>query len=174
MGGALRMNAGAMGRQTFDVVEWVRYVSLTGEFYDAAAESLPKSYRECPLFVNHIGVAAILRGEKTARTVIETKLRIFAERRYATQPAKPSAGCFFRNPEQIPAGKLIDELGLKGMSVGGARVSELHANFIVNEGGATAADVLQLMALVRDRARNERGIELMPEVMILGKDERGT
>ncbi|MGD0016500.1 MAG: UDP-N-acetylmuramate--L-alanine ligase [Verrucomicrobiia bacterium] len=174
LGGALRMNAGAMGRQTFDVVEWVRYVSMTGEFYDAAAEGLPKSYRECPLFANHIGVAAILRGEKTARTVIETKLRAFAERRYATQPAKPSAGCFFRNPEQIPAGQLIDELGLKGLSVGGARVSELHANFIVNEGGATAADVLQLMTLVRERAKNERGIELMPEVMILGKDERET
>jgi len=98
------------------------------------------------------------------------KLRAFAERRCATQPAKPSAGCFFRNPEQIPAGKLIDELGLKGLSVGGARVSELHANFIVNEGGATAADVLKLMTLVRERAKNERSIELMPEVMILGKD----
>ena len=104
--------------------------------------------------------------------MIDDKLLAFAERRWATQPAEPSAGCFFRNPEQIPAGKLIDELGLKGLSVGGARVSELHANFIVNEGGATAADVLKLMTLVRERAKNERGIELMPEVMILGKDEK--
>ena len=174
LGGALRMNAGAMGRQTFDVVEWVRYVSMTGEFYDAAAEGLPKSYRECPLFVNHIAVSAILRGEKTAQTVIDDKLLTFAERRWATQPAEPSAGCFFQNPEQIPAGRLIDELGMKGLSVGGARVSELHANFIVNEGGATAADVLKLMTLVRERAKNERGIELMSEVMILGKDGKGT
>lgn len=169
-GGALRMNAGAMGRQTLDVVEWVRYVSMTGEFYDAAAESLPKSYRECPLFANHIGVAAILHGHKTARKAIDGKLLAFAERRWATQPAEPSAGCFFRNPGQISAGKLIDELGLKGLSVGGARVSELHANFIVNEGGASAADVLKLMTLVREKAKNERGIELMPEVMILGKE----
>jgi UDP-N-acetylmuramate--L-alanine ligase/UDP-N-acetylenolpyruvoylglucosamine reductase len=172
LGGALRMNAGAMGRQVFDVVEWVRYVSLTGEFYDAPAESLPRSYRECPMFSNHIAVAAILRCEKTARAAIDDKLRAFAARRWTTQPAEPSAGCFFRNPEQIAAGKLIDELGLKGLSVGGARVSELHANFIVNEGSATATDVLRLMTLVRERAKHERGIELTPEVMILGKDER--
>ena len=170
-GGALRMNAGAMGRQTFDVLDWVRYVSLTGEFYDATADSLPRSYRACPVFTDHIAVAAILHCEKTVRTVIDARLQAFAERRSATQPGKPSAGSFFRNPQHIPAGKLIDELGLKGLSVGGARVSELHANFIVNDGGATATDVLKLMALVRERARNERGIELMPEVMILGKDE---
>ena len=87
------------------------------------------------------------------------------------QPAKPSAGCIFKNPATIPAGRLIEELGLKGMSVGGARVSEMHGNFIVNEGQATARDVLQLIAAIRERARQERGIDLEPEVMILGSEK---
>jgi UDP-N-acetylenolpyruvoylglucosamine reductase len=171
LGGALRMNAGAMGRQTFDVVEWVRYVSYSGEIYDAAAETLPVAYRSCPIFANHVALSAILRGEKTPRPAIEKKLRAFERKRWSSQPAKPSAGCIFKNPDTIPAGRLIEELGLKGTSVGRARVSDVHANFIVNDGGATATDVLSLIGMIRDRARQERGIELETEVMILGSDE---
>jgi UDP-N-acetylenolpyruvoylglucosamine reductase len=171
LGGALRMNAGAMGRQTFDVVEWVRYISFSGEIYDAEAKFLPVSYRNCPVFANHIALAAILYGEKTPRQVIDQRLRAFEKKRWASQPARPSAGCIFKNPEEIPAGKLIEDLGLKGAAVGRARVSELHANFIVNEGGATAADVLGLIAMIRERAKQERGIELEPEVMVLGTDK---
>ena len=170
LGGALRMNAGAMGKQTFDVVEWVRYVSLTGEIYDAAAHTVPVRYRSCPLFANHVVLAAILRGQKTVRAEIDARLREFEQKRWASQPAKPSAGCVFKNPGTIPAGKLIDELGLKGTAVGGARVSERHGNFIVNEGGATAGDVLALMEKICVRARQERGIELEPEVQILGRE----
>jgi len=170
LGGALRMNAGAMGQQTFDVVEWVRYVSRTGEVYDAAVQTLPVHYRNCPLFANHVVLTAILRGQKTPRAEIDARLRQFEAKRWASQPARPSAGCVFKNPGQIPAGKLIDELGLKGKTVGGARVSEVHGNFIVNEGGATADDVLQLMEQIRTCARQARGIELEPEVQILGRD----
>lgn len=171
LGGALRMNAGAMGRQTFEVVDWVRYISLSGEIYDAEAKCLPVSYRNCPIFANHIALSAILRGEKMPRSKIDERLRAFEKKRWSTQPARPSAGCIFKNPDAIPAGKLIEELGLKGTAVGGARVSEVHGNFIVNEGGATAADVLGLMAMIRERARHERGIELEPEVMVLGSDK---
>ncbi len=171
LGGALRMNAGAMGRQTFDVVEWVRYISYAGEIYDAEARSLPVSYRSCPLFTSHVVLQAILRAQKCPRAEIEARLRQFEQKRWSSQPAKPSAGCIWKNPSEIPAGRLIDELGLKGARVGGARVSDVHANFIVNEGGATASDVLKLMALIRERAQKERGIELEPEVMILGRDE---
>jgi len=170
VGGALRMNAGAMGKQTFDVVEWVRYVSFAGEIYDADAKSLPVSYRSCPLFANHVVLSVILRGEKTPRAEIDARLRQFEQKRWTSQPARPSAGCIFKNPREIAAGRLIDELGLKGTSVGAARVSDMHGNFIVNEGGATAADVLGLMELIRGRARQERGIELETEVMILGKE----
>ena len=171
LGGALRMNAGAMGKQTFDVVESVRYVSLTGEIYEAAAETVPVSYRNCPLFANHVVLAAVLRGEKTDRAVIDERLHQFEKKRWASQPAMPSAGCVFKNPGPIPAGKLIDELGLKGTAVGGARVSEQHGNFIVNAGGATAGDVLALMEQICVRARQERGIELEPEVQILGREK---
>jgi len=170
VGGALRMNAGAMGKQTFEVLEWVRYVSLTGEIYDAAASTLPVSYRCCPLFQSHIALAAIFRGEKTERSKIDSLLRVFEKKRWSSQPAKPSAGCIFKNPASVPAGKLIEELGLKGTGVGGAKVSEVHGNFIVNEGQATAADVLRLIEVIRERAKQERGIELEPEVMILGRD----
>jgi len=172
LGGALRMNAGAMGRQTFDVVEWVRYISYAGDTYDAEAKSLPVTYRSCPVFHNHIALSAILRGTKAERKAIDNRLKAFAQRRWASQPAKPSAGCIFKNPERIPAGKLIEELGLKGMSIGGARVSEVHGNFIVNEGRATASDVMQLIAAIRQRARQERGIDLEPEVMILGAEKQ--
>jgi len=172
LGGALRMNAGAMGKQIFDVVYWVRYIGYSGDIYDAEARELPVSYRCCPVFDDHIALSAILRGTKTERRTIDSRLRAFAQRRWSSQPAKPSAGCIFKNPEAIPAGKLIEELGLKGMSVGGARVSEMHGNFIVNEGKATARDVVQLIAAIRERAREERGIELEPEVMILGSEKQ--
>jgi UDP-N-acetylmuramate--L-alanine ligase/UDP-N-acetylenolpyruvoylglucosamine reductase len=171
LGGALRMNAGAMGKSTFDLVEWVRYVSLTGEIYDAKAGNLPVTYRSCPIFNNHVAITAIMRGVKTPRSTIDERLRTFSEKRWCSQPAQPSAGCIFKNPAKIPAGRLIEELGLKGTTVGGARVSELHGNFIVNEGGATATDVLALIAKIRERARDERGIDLEPEVMVLGVDK---
>ncbi|HUI06696.1 MAG TPA: UDP-N-acetylmuramate--L-alanine ligase [Verrucomicrobiae bacterium] len=172
LGGALRMNAGAMGRQIFDVVEWVRYISYSGEIYDAEGRNLPVTYRSCPVFETHIALCAILRGVKAEKKSIDNRLRAFARRRWSSQPARPSAGCIFKNPTTIPAGRLIEELGLKGMVVGGARVSEVHGNFIVNEGKASAGDVLELIAAIRERARKERGIELEPEVMILGTDNR--
>ena len=172
LGGALRMNAGAMGKQTFDVLEWVRYISYGGDVYDADAKTLPVTYRSCPVFETHIALCAILRGVRTEKKSIDNRLRMFAKRRWSSQPARPSAGCIFKNPAAIPAGKLIEELGLKGMAVGGARVSEVHGNFIVNEGKATANNVLELIATIRERARHERGIELEPEVMILGTEQR--
>ena len=171
LGGALRMNAGAMGKETFDVVEWVRYMSMSGEVYDAEASTLPVRYRNCPTFATHIALEAILRGQRTPGAVIDSTIKTFTEKRWTTQPAKPSAGCVFRNPAAIPAGKLIDELGLKGTKVGGACISEKHGNFIVNEGNATARDVLALIELVRERARQERGIELETEVMIVGEEK---
>ena len=92
-------------------------------------------------------------------------------RRKSTQPlGKPSCGSVFRNPEGASVGALIDGLGLKGASVGGARVSDVHANFIVNEGGATAADVRALIDLVRGKVSEAHGIELVPEVRFLGFD----
>jgi UDP-N-acetylenolpyruvoylglucosamine reductase len=92
----------------------------------------------------------------------------FSRKRWEAQPAAASAGCIFKNPGLMPAGRLIDELGLKGARVGGAVVSREHANFIVNDAGATARDVLELIALIKRRVRAERGIELETEVQIVG------
>ena len=91
-------------------------------------------------------------------------------KRRATQPKESSAGCIFKNPASCPAGKLIDELGLKGARQGGAMVSTVHGNFIVNNGDATARDVLQLIEMIQTRAKAERGVELRTEVEIIGED----
>ena len=113
------------------------------------------------------GSCATLKGARSSKEQIANWLKVMAEKRWRSQPPQPSAGCIFKNPKEIP-GKLIEELGLKGSAIGMARVSEVHGNFIVNEGGATADDALQLIELIRTKAQQERGIQLETEVMILG------
>jgi UDP-N-acetylenolpyruvoylglucosamine reductase len=169
VGGALRMNAGAMGSWMFDVVETIRFMDHAGSAHERRASEVNVEYRGCPLFKNHIALGAVLKGESAARAVVEQRMQTFSQKRWTTQPAAASAGCIFKNPGPIPAGRLIDELGLKGTRVGGAMVSDVHGNFIVNEGGATAKDVLALIEIVRQRARAARGIELQTEVEILGE-----
>ena len=92
------------------------------------------------------------------------------EKRKTSQPIAASAGCIFKNPAACPAGKLVQELGLKGTRIGGAVISDVHGNFIVNDGGATAKDVLEVIALVQRTAREQRGIEVETEVQIIGED----
>jgi UDP-N-acetylenolpyruvoylglucosamine reductase len=100
---------------------------------------------------------------------VEKRMKNFSEKRWESQPAAASAGCIFKNPGAMPAGKLIDELGLKGLRVGGAVVSQEHGNFIINEGNATAKDVLELIEMIRERVHAEREIELETEVEIIGE-----
>jgi UDP-N-acetylenolpyruvoylglucosamine reductase len=170
VGGALRMNAGAMGGATFDAVETVRFMDHAGNIQERGRAGIPVAYRGCPLLKEHIALGAVFKCQPAPAGEIARRMKAFSERRWAAQPAAPSAGCTFKNPEQIPAGKLIDELGLKGTRVGGAVVSAEHGNFIVNEGGATARDVLELIAILQAKVKAERGIELQPEVEIIGED----
>jgi UDP-N-acetylenolpyruvoylglucosamine reductase len=170
VGGALRMNAGAMGSWIFDVVETVRYMDCAGQAHEAQPDQLKPEYRSCPLLKNNIALGAVLRGHPAAADVVEKRMKAFSEKRWESQPAAPSAGCIFKNPAAIPAGKLIDELGLKGARVGDAMVSQEHGNFIVNEGGARARDVLELIEVIRSKAREARGIELETEVEIVGEN----
>src|SRR6266478_4174650 len=146
VGGALRMNAGAMGSWMFDVAETIRFMDYSGRTHERKASEVNVEYRGCPLFKNHIGLGAVLKGEPASREAVEQRMQSFSRKRWTSQPAAPSAGCIFKNPGSIPAGKLIDELGLKGTRIGGAIVSDVHGNFIVNEGHATAKDVLALIA----------------------------
>ena len=108
-------------------------------------------------------------GRPSAREEIERKLEASQEKRKTTQPIAKSAGCIFKNPGPCPAGKLVDELGLKNMSVGPARISEIHGNFLVNDGGATAVQVIDLIEKIKATAREKRGIELETEVQIVGE-----
>jgi len=170
VGGALRMNAGAMGGSTFDVVESVRLMDFDGNVRELAPKEMSVEYRGCGALENHIALGAVFKGRADSQESIVQRMSAFARKRWTSQPATPSAGCIFKNPETIPAGKLIDELGLKGTRVGGAMVSAAHGNFIVNDGKATAHDVLELIALLKRRAKSERGIELQTEVEIIGEE----
>ena len=129
-------------------------------------------YRHCGTLENNYAVAATFVGQPGTAEQIEKLLEASTHKRRTTQPRESSAGCIFNNPEQSPAGKLVDELGLKGASIGGAKDSEVHGNFIVNDGGATASDVLAMIDKVKDAAWRERGIKLETEVQIVG-DEKG-
>jgi UDP-N-acetylenolpyruvoylglucosamine reductase len=169
VGGALRMNAGAMGGATFEVVESVRLMDFDGNVSELTPKEMSVEYRGCGALKNHIALGAVFKGRPDSQESIVQRMSAFSRKRWTTQPAAPSAGCIFKNPETIPAGKLIDELGLKGARVGGAVVSAQHGNFIVNDGNATAADVLELIALLKRRVHAERGIELQTEVEIIGE-----
>jgi UDP-N-acetylenolpyruvoylglucosamine reductase len=170
VGGALRMNAGAMGAATFDVVELVRLMDFDGNIRELAPEEMSVKYRGCATLEYHIALGAVFRGRPDSPEFIAQRMSAFSQKRWASQPVAPSAGCAFKNPPSIPAGKLIDELGLKGKRVGGAVVSQVHGNFIVNEGNASARDVLELIDVLKQRAKKERGIELQTEVEIVGED----
>jgi UDP-N-acetylenolpyruvoylglucosamine reductase len=170
VGGALRMNAGAMGGSIFDVVESVRVMDGDGEAHECPGTSMGAAYRNCAALKTQIALNAVLRGRPDSPERIAERMNEFSQRRWRSQPAAPSAGCAFKNPEVMPAGKLIEELGLKGLRVGGASVSVEHANFIVNDGRATSRDILELIALVRSRVRTERGVELESEVEMIGNE----
>ena len=170
VGGALRMNAGAMGDATFDVVEFVRLMDFDGNVQELAPEEMVVKYRGCDTLKNHIALGAVLKGRPDSPESIAQRMSAFSQKRWSSQPAAPSAGCAFKNPPSIPAGRLIDELGLKGTRVGGAVVSQEHGNFIVNDGDATARDVLELIAILQAKAKAARGIELRTEVEIIGEE----
>jgi len=169
VGGAMRMNAGAMGSATFDAVESARLMDFDGTLRELLPQEMSVEYRGCATLKHHVALGAVLRGRPDSVESIAQRMSAFSQKRWSSQPAAPSAGCMFKNPATIPAGKLIDELGLKGARVGGARVSQEHGNFLVNDGNATAADVLELIGILQAKAQAERGIELRTEVEIIGE-----
>lgn len=170
VGGALRMNAGAMGSQTFDNVVRVRYLDEEGNAHEKTPAEMEVHYRHVSTLERNYAVSAVFKGTPATAEEIDRRLEESQEKRRTTQPAAKSAGCIFKNPATIPAGKLVDELGLKNTRVGQARVSEVHGNFIVNDGGATATEVLDLIRRIQETARKQRGIELETEVQIVGEE----
>ena len=169
VGGGLRMNAGAMGSQTFENVVRVRYLDSEGNPHTKSRNELDVHYRDFPLLENNFAVSAVFRGQSAPADEIVRRLQASQEKRRTSQPIAKSAGCIFKNPQNCSAGQLVEELGLKNSGVGKARVSEVHGNFIVNDGGATAAEMLELIEKIKSVARTQRGIELETEVQIVGE-----
>jgi UDP-N-acetylmuramate--alanine ligase len=171
VGGSLRMNAGAMGQETLNQVQSIQVVDPQGAFDTLLPAEIEIRYRNVPALRDHYAVSAVFAGRPGDIAEIDRQLEQSNQKRKSSQPIASSAGCIFKNPGECPAGKLVEELGLKDRRVGAARVSEIHGNFIINEGGARSEDVLRLIGEIQSIAKTQRGIDLQTEVQIVGIDE---
>ena len=175
VGGALSMNAGCHGGETWDSVHRVLTIDLKGTVHERNATEFVVAYRhvEMPV-VNEWYVGAWFNLAVGDPEVSEQKIKTLLAKRLETQPLNlPNAGSTFRNPEGDYAARLVDACGLKGHMIGGAQISEKHANFIVNLGNATAHDIEQLIDLMRDQVKEKFGISLQQEVHVLGNKVGG-
>jgi len=173
VGGGIFMNAGANGGEIKDVLETV-WVWLGGEEIAIDRKDLKFEYRKSYLPEGSVITRASFGLRQGNPQEIERSVKEYMDKRNRTQPIKMSnTGSIFKNPPEIPAGKLLDELGFKGLSIGGAKFSEMHANFIVNAGCASASDVLGLIEKAKKAALDKRGITLETEVRVIGKDKVG-
>jgi UDP-N-acetylmuramate dehydrogenase len=168
VGGALRMNAGAYGMQIGSYVREVKlYRAATRQIEILRGEQISFEYRHTSFAADDMMLAVKLELPSKAFKEILQGIRICNEKRRSSQPlGQKSAGCIFKNPPGASAGRMIDELGLKGLSVGDARVSDRHANFFVNAGKASAKDMLALISNVRERVQSAFSVELEHEVVI--------
>jgi len=175
IGGALVMNAGTHEGELGDVVEEMFVVSKDGAMSTLRPGDFRFEYRKLHLPEELLITGVRLALPPRAGELVQKNIRELVAYRKNTQPTGlPSAGCLFKNPEGAsPAGKLIDEAGLKGLKVGGAWVSEVHANYVVSDGKASAADVLELMVQVKRQVLSIHGIDLEDEVRIVGSDPLG-
>jgi UDP-N-acetylmuramate dehydrogenase len=172
MGGALKMNAGAFGGETWEIVQSVEMLSASGEVSVRSKEAFQISYRSVKGFDvdKEWFISALLRLPMGDTEASQQKIRELLDRRGRTQPTnQPSCGSVFKNPPGDHAARLIEQAGLKGCVIGGAGVSEKHANFIVNLGHAKAADIEALIAHVRQTVKNNYGIDLQTEVCMVGE-----
>lgn len=171
VGGSLRMNAGAMGIETFDQVVRVTFLDEDGVIRTREREEIEADYRNVRELRRNFALQAVFKGKNDSHENIRNRWQESRDKRKDTQPIAASAGCTFKNPEEIAAGRLIDSLGLKGKAIGAAAVSEVHGNFIVNNGKASASDILKLIESIQKTAKEERSVDLETEVKIIGEDE---
>lgn len=175
IGGAVYMNAGAYGGEISGAVLSAECMTADGSTVKVEAKDMNFGYRKSVFKENGTTViSAVLRLQKGEKKEIEEKMEDYISRRKSKQPLEyPSAGSFFKRPEGYFAGALIEKNGLKGASVGGAQVSCKHAGFIINRGGATAADVMKLSRKVSDTVLAKDGVSLEREVIFIGREEKG-
>lgn len=169
LGGAIMMNAGAYGGEMANVVIETTYADLDGNVYKTSEHEF--GYRKSTFMMNsYIVLESKIKLQKGNKEEIENQMKDLMKRRNEKQPVnKPSAGSTFKRPEGYFAGKLIEDAGLKGHKIGDAQVSNLHAGFIINNGKATSRDILDLIKYVQDKVKNEFGVDLEPEVRIIGE-----
>jgi UDP-N-acetylmuramate dehydrogenase len=171
IGGAVVMNAGAWGYEIGNLLDSAILMDKHGEVFTEEKENLGFTYRGWGMEQNTVLLYANLILKIDSKEEIKAACSRYHELRKNKQPlTEPSAGSFFKNPPEQSAGKLIDQAGLKGHSIGGAKISEKHANFIVNTGNASATDILNLMRLVQETVYKQFGIKLEPEVHIIGNE----
>lgn len=174
IGGALRMNGGAYGRETKDVLVEARAVDRRGSLHVLSNADMQYTYRHCGAREDFIFTEALLQGEAGDRDQIARAMDEVTERREATQPIKSrTGGSTFKNPPGHKSWQLIDQAGLRGFSIGPAKVSELHCNFLINEGGATAAQIEALGETIRHRVKDKSGIDLEWEIKRIGVAAEG-
>jgi UDP-N-acetylmuramate dehydrogenase len=170
VGGGLAMNAGAWGVELKDVLLSITLMKEDGEIAERPRSRLNFSYRRLALPSSWIILKGRFQLKKEKKEEILKRIKSYSEMRKRTQPLDyPSAGSIFKNPEEGPAGKWIEEVGLKGFRMGQAMVSDRHANFIINLGKATAEEVINLMEWMEKRIYEERGISLEREVRVVGE-----
>ena len=172
IGGAVKMNAGAYGTEIKDTIETVDLMNGSGEIRECKRDMLKFSYRNLDLPESAIITGASFLLNRGIKKQIQDRITEIMGMRKAKHPLEyHNAGSIFKNPKGgIPAGQIIDELGLKGTQIGGAKISQKHGNFIVNVSNAKAGDILTLIDMVKNKVRQYRGIDLETEVKIIGED----
>lgn len=170
IGGAIVMNAGAFGKSIGEVIDEVEFINSAGKIVSLKKKDLKFQYRSSSFPLGDLILKVILKLQKVDGNLIKKKITKFLEERKLKQPLSlPNAGSIFKNPPHSAAGRLIEMTGLKGLRIGDAEISTKHANFIVNKGRATANDVILLMEKIVQRVKEETGINLEPEVLIVGE-----
>ena len=174
IGGALRMNGGAYGQETKDVLIEAHAVDRNGNRHVLSVDEMNYSYRHCGAPENLIFTSALLQGEKGDAEEISAAMDAITEAREASQPIKSrTGGSTFKNPDGHKAWQLIDQAGMRGFRVGAAQVSEKHCNFLINEGGASAAQIEELGETVRAKVKETSGVELDWEIKRIGRPPAG-
>lgn len=171
VGGAIFGNAGAFGYEMKDVLISVEVMDIEGRIKRFKAEEINFGYRSTSISQNELILGAEIKLKKDEKEEVSAKVDDFLEEKREKQPLRePSAGCVFKNPAGLSAGKLIDEAGCKGIKIGDVEVSSIHANFFINKGRANASDFIRLMEEVAHRVKERFGVVLEPEIKIVGRD----
>jgi UDP-N-acetylmuramate dehydrogenase len=171
VGGAIFGNAGAFGYEMKDVLISVEVMDIEGRIKRFKAEEINFGYRSTSISRNELILDAEIKLKKDEKEKVSAKVDDFLEKKREKQPLRePSAGCVFKNPAGLSAGKLIDEAGCKGIKIGDVEVSSIHANFFINKGEAKASDFIRLMEEVAHRVKERFGVVLEPEIKIVGRD----